>query len=218
MVGQITDEMRAALRTRAPVLVGLLEVNLPGYDLLLLDGASVVEWDGKRFVGMDPVYGSWASSDAFASGVGDNAPAFTFTLAPTSVADAATLTEGEVQGSRVRVWFAVIDVATGQPVPSPMLLFDGLLDQPVLTFGPRTFSLEYKCVSGFEPLMITDEGIRLSDAHHQDLWPGELGLGFMTGLIRTIIWGPGDRPGGVSNYGSGGGGGRGGFFGWQYQR
>lgn len=205
---RMTAAMQAALRAINPVVVGLVEVNLPGYDLRLLDGASQVNWGGNRFVGRDPVYGSWISSDSFSDGMGDEAPAMSIQLAPSSEASAAELTAAEVQGSRARIWFAVIDKTTGGLVPDPLLLFEGVLDQPSLDVDKRKLTLDYDLVTAFEGLFLDDEGIRLSDAHHQAVWPGEKGLEYMTGTNRTIIWGPGDRPAGIaytSRASSGGG-------------
>lgn len=199
---RMTSEMRAALRALDPVVVGLIEVNLPDYDLRLLDGASELVWGGSKFVGRDPIYGAWISADSFSDGIGEEAPGMSVQFSPTSSANAGALTAPNVQGSRVRIWFAVVDKVTGGVVPEPMLLFEGTLDQPVLEIDKMRLVLDYDLVTAFEGLFVDDEGIRLSDAHHQSVWPGELGLEYMTGTNRTIIWGPGDRPQGIS-YSSG---------------
>lgn len=197
MLPGLTPQMEAALRALDPIIVGLLEVNLPDYDLRLIDGASKLPWGDKMFLGSDPIYGKWLASDAFGDGIGDEVPALTVTLAPKAAATAGDLTAARVQGSPVRVWLAALDKATGGVVPDPILLFDGELDQPIIEGGLRTLSLDYDCVSAFERLFVDNEGIRLSDAHHQDVWPGETGLANVTGLVKTVIWGPGDRPPGI---------------------
>lgn len=208
----LTPQMEAALAATDPLVVALLEVKLPGYDLRLIDGASEVHWlglDGQAdavFRGRDPVYGAWKASDAFGDGIGDQVPAMGFTLAPTSIASAVDLNDPAIQGSRTRVWFAVIDKGTGGLVPSPYQLFEGELDQPTFTLGKGQLDLDYTVVSAFERLFLNDEGNRLSDAFHQLRWPGELGLQYMTGLVRSIIWGPGDRPSGITAVNGGGGG------------
>lgn len=208
----LTPAMEAALAATDPIVVALLEVTLPDYDLRLIDGASEVHWPGHDgeadavFVGQDPVYGPWTASDAFGDGIGDQVPAMGFTLKPTSIAQAVDLTDPAVQGSRTRVWFAVIDKATGGLVPDPYQLFEGELDQPTVTIGKGALDLEYSVASAFERLFLNDEGNRLSDAFHQLRWPGELGLQYMTGLVRQIIWGPGDRPSGITTLNGGGGG------------
>jgi len=205
----LTPQMEAALAATDPLCVALLEINLPGYDLRVLDGASEVRWprDGEEltFLGRDPTYGNWSASDAFGDGIGDQVPAMGFTMQPTSIADAVTLTAPEVQGSRSRVWFAVIDKTTGGLVPDPYLLFEGELDQPTLGFDKAKLELDYSVASAFERLFLSDEGNRLSDAFHQLRWPGERGLEYMTGLVRQVLWGPGDRPSGIASLNGGGG-------------
>ena len=36
---------------------------------------------------------------------------------------------------------------------------------------------------------MTEEGRRLSDAFHQLVWPGEMGLAFVTDVETTVPWG-----------------------------
>ena len=98
-----------------------------------------------------------------------------------------------MQGSRTRVWFGAINRVTGSPIPDPYLLYDGELDQPTLTTGLAKRTVDYDVVSMFDILFDNDEGARLADSFHQSIWPGERGLEFVTGIIRQIIWGPGER-------------------------
>ena len=205
MISGLTPQMRAALEATDPLCVALLEINLPDYDLRLIDGASEVPWGDKLFVGRDPVYGVWSASDAFGDGIGDQVPAMGFTLLPAAIEDAGRLTAPNVQTSRTRVWFGVIDKTTGGLIPNPYQLFEGEMDQPTLTVGKGVLELEYTVASAFERLFLSDEGNRLSDSFHQLRWPGERGLEYMTGLVRQIIWGPGDRPSGITSLNGGGG-------------
>jgi hypothetical protein len=200
-----TPAVEAALHAFNPLICALLEVNLPDYDLRLVDGATHVPWGDRTFKGRDPVYGVWVSTDALGDGLGDDVPALGLSFVPTSAAVAGELTAPNVQGSRCRLWFAVIDRSNGLVVPDPLLLFDGELDQPTVETGMHVLRLDYDVVSAFERLFLDDEGIRLSDAFHQSVWPGERGLEYMSGLVRTIIWGPGDRPGGMVTGTTGGG-------------
>jgi hypothetical protein len=34
-----------------------------------------------------------------------------------------------------------------------------------------------------------DEGVRASNGYHQSVWPGELGLEYMTGTDKNLYWG-----------------------------
>lgn len=208
----LTPQMDIALAADRPMIFGAMEINLPGgVNLRLIDGGGEVPWGGNTFLGRDPVFGVLAAIDQPEDGVGDQAPSMNITLHPPATSAAATLSHPTMQGSRVRLWLGAIDRAAGGVVPDPYLVFDGELDQPILSVGLGTRVLEYECVSGFERLFQVDEGMRLSDSFHQSVWPGETGLDGITGIIKTIIWGPGDRPGAIV---SGGGAGHpGGVFG-----
>src|SRR3546814_10076287 len=71
----------------------------------------------------------------------------------------------------------------------PLLLFTGELDQPTLTVDKGSRELEFECVSGFERLFDNEEGLRLADSWHQSVWPGEMGLANVSGIITTVYWG-----------------------------
>ncbi len=59
---------------------------------------------------------------------------------------------------------------------SPVTLGIGVLNMATgLPIGERLFQIE--------------EGRRLSDAFHQKVWPGELGLGFVTDVETWVPWG-----------------------------
>ena len=83
----------------------------------------------------------------------------------------------------------VVDMLTGLVVPDPMVLFDGEIDVPTLRWRQRGREVEYRVVSVFEKFFDQEEGIRLSDSHHQSLWPGELGLSYVTGVTEQVYWG-----------------------------
>lgn len=181
------------------------KLELPGTTVRLLDGAGQVTWSEGTFVGSDPVYGSVAAIGAPGDGQEDQAPQLNITLNPPSDTAAVTLATPQMQGSRIRLWLGAI--VNGAVVADPYLLFDGQLDQPILEIDAGTRTLEYECVSSFERLFREDEGIRLSDANHKEVWPGETGLQDVSGITKQVLWGPGDRPDGFAMGGGGPGGG-----------
>lgn len=185
----LTPAMDTALAADNPIIFGALQIDLPGYALCLLDGAGQLAFNSQTFVGRDSTFGVLSAIDSLDDGFGDTAPAISITLLPSTDAAAATLADAAMQGSRVRLWIGAVTRATGAVIADPLLLFDGELDQPVLTLGQGKRVLEYECVSSMERLFDGDEGFRLSDANHQRIWPGETGLANMTGLTRKVYWG-----------------------------
>lgn len=186
---ELTPGLEAALQQPRALLFGALEINFPDHDLRLLDGSGELVIGGNTFVGRDPTFGTIASCKPVTDGNADQAPTLTVSLLPPSGTAAATLASAAMQGSRVRLYMGAVDMMTGLVVPDPKVLFDGEIDVPTLRWRTRAREVEYRVVSVFEKFFDQEEGIRLSDSHHQALWPGELGLAFVTGVTQPVYWG-----------------------------
>lgn len=207
----LTPAMESALAADRVLIFGAVEINLPGgVNLRVLDGAGEIVWGGGTFLGRDPTYGVLAGIDPPEDGVGDQAPSMSLQFHPPSSAAAGTLAAPSMQGSRVRMWLGALS-ATGAVVADPYLLFDGELDVPALSVSKGTRVLDYEVVSGMERLFENEEGMRLADSFHKSIWPTEAGFAHVTGIVKTIVWGPGEKPNSIT--GAGGGGGGGGGFG-----
>lgn len=186
---ELTSGLDSALSGANPLVFGAVEILLPGYNLRLLDGAGVLSWGGKTFVGRDPTFGVLAAIEDLTDGIGDEAPAINITLHPASDAAAATLAAPTMQGSQVSIWIGAVDPVSGAVIADPYLLFLGEMDVPILKSSANSRVLEYEVVSVFERFFTDDEGARLSDGFHQSVWPGERGLESVTGVENTIYWG-----------------------------
>jgi hypothetical protein len=186
---QFTPAVEAALQADTPLVAGILKIVLPEATIRLLDGAGSIVVDGETYSGEDPVFGSLAAVGEITDGIGDEAPAISFTLHPASDAATADLAGPLMQGSLVTLSLVAINRETGAIIPDPLDLFVGELDQPILSVDKGVRELEYECVSGMEKLFENQEGVRLADSWHQAVWPDELGLENVTAIIRTIYWG-----------------------------
>lgn len=92
------------------------------------------------------------------------------------------------QNSRGRVWLALMG-ADGRSVVSASLLFDGLLDQPVIEDDGDTCRIEIRYANHLADLLRPREW-RYTDEHQQQLSPGDRGLEFVAGLQeKEISWG-----------------------------
>ena len=94
-----------------------------------------------------------------------------------------------MQGRPMLLWIGVINPMTGAVDGDPFLAFAGEVDHPILRVGEGTRSVTLECVSIWERFFEDFEGIRLSNAFHQSVWPGELGLEFVTDVKRSLPWG-----------------------------
>lgn len=52
-------------------------------------------------------------------------------------------------------------------------------------------------VSSSERFFEDNEGARLSDGFHQEVWPGELGMANATGIGKRDYWGADKAPSGL---------------------
>lgn len=203
MTFRLTPAMSAALRAGESPLAPLIEVTLPGYTMRHLVGSGELIWNGNRFVGEDAKFGVLVAAGSLHDGVVDEAPEWELTFAPPSASAAAELTAATAQGGEVNGWLAVVDRMTGQVIPEPIHLFAGELDVPRLRVGKQSFSVVWRCISALEPFHDQEVAARLSDSHHQAVWPGETGLANMSGIERTSYWGV-EKPPSAITYGGGG--------------
>lgn len=192
-MAELSPALAAALRGERPLLFGAVEIALPDYTIRLLDGAGEVMIGAgaaaRKFSGRDPVYGVLDSIKGLSSAIGDQAPTVTLGLIPSATAALARLLDPAVQGSAVTIMVGVLDIGTGRPVADPYVVFSGELDVPTVKWGANDRRLEYRATSIAERLFQVEEGKRLSDTFHQHIWPGELGLAFVTGVEANVPWG-----------------------------
>ena len=198
----------AALAARSVLVFTAVEILLPDYELRLVDGAGSVTFGGKTFVGIDPTYGVLHGIEPFEEASDGMAPALKIALRPPSMTAAADLASVAAQGSTVNLWDGAIDAATGEVIDAPEHWFVGDLDVPTLRIGDGGRLLEYEVASAWERLFADDEGAKLTNAFHQHVWPGELGLEYHTEVQQQAPWGS-DAPRpqvirDVPQYGAGG--------------
>jgi hypothetical protein len=193
----LTPALDVALRADAPTVFGAISIDLPDSQVNLLDGAGLVTFGGRTYVGEDPTYGVLSGVENLTDGTGDSAPAFSLTLLPSGDAAAAALVAPTMQGSAVRAWVGAVDVLSGLVVPDPHLLFLGELDVPSLVSSEDGRRLDYEVVSVFERLFEDDESARLSPGFHRSIFPNEAGLDFVTGVDQPVYWGVAGNPASV---------------------
>lgn len=199
---QLTPEMDTALKGRSPTIFGAVSIDLPDYQINLLDGAAHLTFNGRTFTGRDATYGTLSAISNLTDGMGSEAPRLSLTLLPSGDAAAADLAGPDMQGSIVKIYLGAVDRSTGQVIPSPHLLFIGELDVPILSAGENMRELEYEVASIFERFFTDDEGARLSTGFHQSIWPGELGFDFQTGVPQGVYWGVESPPRPVTQFGT----------------
>lgn len=188
-MSSLTPALDAALRSDAPTVFGAVTLSLPNAEVNLLDGAGVLAFGGRTYLGEDATYGTISDVENLTDGAGDSAPALSITLLPASDAAAAALAAPTMQGAPVAIYLGAVNPFTGQVIPDPHLLFLGELDVPLLASGEDGRKLTYDVVSVFERLFEDDESARLSPGHHRSIFPNEAGLDAITGVDEPVYWG-----------------------------
>lgn len=188
-MGQLTPALASALAEVRPLLFGAVEINLPDYDLLLLDGSAEIMVGDRKFVGKDDIFGTIESISKIKDGGGESAPVLTLTLLPASDGALATLANAQMQGSPVLLRMGVVNRITGLVVPDPYLLFSGELDVPTIKWGQNSQRLEYKIISVFDRFFQVEEGRRLASSFHRWVWPDETGMDDVTDVELPQPWG-----------------------------
>ena len=190
----------AALSGDRVTIFAALLVDFGGDPAALLDGAGMatftVDSEAVTFAGEHPTWGTWDGIDDYSDGAGDEAPSFGFSLLPPVDADPETIATDDMQGVRVRFWIGAIDPDSGIVIGEPLLLFDGEIDVPTLVIAQASLRVDFDCVGGMERFFENEEGVRLAPAFHKRVWPGELGLDFITGVPDPVFWGQ-STPSGV---------------------
>lgn len=201
----------AALKGAAPLVCLLLKIELPDHTIKLVDGAGEVVHDGETYTGEDAIYGVLDAVEEMTEQVGTEAPTVRFTFLPASLPALADITNPANQGSPIYTWFAAVDPATGQIIGEPELLFAGELDTAEVEAGESATVISFDSVSAWERLFEANEGHRLNNQFWQSIYPGALGMQYVTEIQRDLPWGyDAPRPRVVSDTTGGGGGGYGG--------
>lgn len=160
-----------------------------GRVIYLLDGAAEITFDGHTYKGIDDDFGVIDTVESISDGSNEEAPEIVLSLLPNGATTAAMLADPSMQGCTVTIYVGAFDLSTGLPIGTPETKFLGQIDVPTLTIDKAIRRVEISIVSVFERLFENDDAVRASDGYHQSIWPGELGLEYMTGTDKNLYWG-----------------------------
>lgn len=178
-----------ALAGRRALVFGAVRIELPDTTLRLLDAPGALQpIEGEQYVARDADWGVLDTIKGLADNGSDSVQSVTIGMIPSGALGLDAMLDPALQGSPVRVLIGAADMATGA-VFGTYDLFTGEVDVPTPTWNANDIRVEFKCSGIGERLFAVEEGKRLSDAHHQSVWPGELGLAFVTGVENWVPWG-----------------------------
>jgi hypothetical protein len=178
-----------ALAQPSVMLVGVCKMVLPTKTVRLIDASVAARVGADLYEGSDPTFGSLYALSDFTDGAVNEAPSFTLTFAPASDAAAIALSSPAMQGSPLSLSLGILVPATGLFVDTPELILSGQLDYPVLRGEDNSRLLDLMITADTEQFFRGDDGTRLSDAWQQMRYPGETGLGQVSGILQQFWWG-----------------------------
>jgi len=181
------SQLVAALRQTGVATFKAVRLVLPSGTVRLCDGGTV-QFGGETFTAQDAVWGALSSVDAIADGVDNQVSAAQIVIIPQSAQALADLSSHLAQGGEVSVWTGAADLDTGGVFGEPEVLFAGVINFATMTVTADGLGLSLDCIGEDAYQLRDDTEKRLNDAFHQSVWPGELGLQYVTDVTRTINW------------------------------
>src|ERR1700722_9280600 len=147
-------------------------------------GFGSITWNGQTWIG---VGGLLSVGDGIEDGSSVEARGITLTLSgidPTLLPDCMS----DVQlGLPVTIWMAAM--SGGAPIPDPVMLWSGAMDQPALSVNANEARINLAC----ENLLVsmrTPADRRYTTQDQQMDWPGDLGFIVVDALQEiSIYWG-----------------------------
>ncbi|EKY30611.1 hypothetical protein HMPREF0185_00190 [Brevundimonas diminuta 470-4] len=199
--------LEAALKSAAPLVCLLLQIELPDHTIRIIDGVGQVVFNGHTFNSKDPIYGTLSAVEDTSEQIGVEAPKMRMVLLPESETAMAKLVHPTAQGSPVSLWFGAIDQITGHLIGEPELVFAGELDTADIDASEETTVIWFEVSSIWERLFDDNEGHRWNDSFWTYLY-GSNARAFqhVTNAGKKLFWGyNGPSSGSGGSYGGGNG-------------
>ena len=178
--------LKATLSGASATTFTAVSIALPAGTVRLLSGGSVAI--GGNVYADDATYGALDMVETVEDGLDGQTSRATIQILPASSTAITNISAAAAQGSVVLIYQGAINTATGASIGTVETLFEGELDTAKLSVGAGGWVLTLECGTAEGRLLEPNDERRLSDAFHQSIWPGELGLREVTGVVRKIYW------------------------------
>lgn len=188
-MSELSPALLSATQQPRVLIFGSVVFGFASGTVRLLDGSGEVIVGGVKFSGRDSTWGAIDTIKGLGDQSGDQAPVVTVGVIPSSTASVAALSDPSLQGTPVAIQIGSVDTATGLPIGDSYVLFLGQIDNSTVRWADHDRRVDIRCIAAAEKLFAIEEGLRLSDTFHQTVWPGELGMEFVTGVEDWVPWG-----------------------------
>jgi hypothetical protein len=171
---------------QAPVLYPALFVSITFLDgpVYVWTGVGTVTWNGFNFIGV----GSFGSISLIEEGTSVEARGITLGLSGIDNSLLAGALQNMDQELPVTVWLGLFD-GFGNLIPDPVIIWSGQTDQPRISFGPETATIEMACESRLLEMNVASD-FRYTFDTQQNLYPGDTSMSWINGVAEfNINWG-----------------------------
>jgi hypothetical protein len=197
----LSAPMLAAIAAGTIYPVLFAEFDFVGGTVYFFSGDGSMSWNGHTWIGA----GKFISYDRITERTDVVASAITFTLNGLSSDVVAAALGSRSRGRLCKVWKGLFNSA-GTLLADPVQIFGGRMNQPTISDNGVSGSVSITSESVLVDLNRA-RNIRYTDEAQKQLYPGDTGLAYVSGLqLATIAWGPqgGSTP--AATPGTGGGG------------
>lgn len=181
----LTPEMLAQVSAASLAPLLFLELDFSGGFLRLFSGVGTIQWNGLSWVGAGNLLAISQAEDATTL----VATSMSFMLSGIPSALLATIYGDQSQGRAARLWLACQDLASGQIIADPVLIFAGRMD----TIGDDDDGATAQITLTAESNLADLGRPRTRNYTNQDqlrLFPGDKSLRWVTNLQeRPVYWG-----------------------------
>ncbi|MAC89652.1 hypothetical protein [Maricaulis sp.] len=170
-----------------PLAFIAIELVLPSATVRLTSGGTVV-FDGKTFLPEHDDFGVLSYVGEIEDGASAEAVAPDLGFEVFTDTGLETLTAAAAQGSAWTLYWGAVDPSDGSVVGAPLEWHYGRLNTSTLEIAPGRRSLQIATYTEEQFQLLQDASQRLSNAFHQSVWTGELGLSHVSAVTRKIYW------------------------------
>lgn len=178
---------KAALEGAGFTSFTAVNIALSGGTIYLVDGADITI-DGNLYTGLHATYGALGEVETISDGADGQATLVNVTLLPPSMAAIGTFLAACPQGTAINIYQGAVTASTGVVIGAPEPLLRGEFDVADVSVGEGSFGLTLRVITEMTRLLERNEERKMSDAHHQTCFSGELGETFANGLVKKINW------------------------------
>lgn len=207
--------LKTGLQGASPTTFTAVRFDLPGDPVVTvrLCSGGIVAFDSQAFASLDTTWGALDRVEVISDGVETSRTTARLAFLIPNADALASILNISAQGAPIKVWQGAVNRATGAALgDTAELLFEGVIDGGTLVVDGTTRQAILTCTTRSEYQQHAGEEWRISDAFHQSIWAGELGLAYYNRPDR-VFWRTASPRGVISGGGGGGGigGDRGGF-------